>query len=48
METAAKLNSAVIIQFSNGGAIFNAKSLNNENQIAAIKGAVSVQNMFVN
>ncbi len=42
METAAKLNSPVIIQFSNGGAIFNAgKSLNNENQIAAIKGAVS-------
>ena len=42
METAAKLNSPVIIQFSNGGAIFNAgKSLKNENQIAAIKGAVS-------
>ena len=42
METAAKLNSPVIIQFSNGGAIFNAgKSLNNENQIAAIKGAIS-------
>ena len=42
METAAKLNSPVIIQFSNGGAIFNAgKSLNNVNQIAAIKGAVS-------
>ncbi len=42
LETAAKLNSPVIIQFSNGGAIFNAgKSLNNENQIAAIKGAVS-------
>ena len=42
LETAAKLNSPVIIQFSNGGAIFNAgKSLNNQNQIAAIKGAVS-------
>ena len=42
LETAAKLNSPVIIQFSNGGAIFNAgKSLNNENQIAAIKGAIS-------
>ena len=42
LETAAKLNSPVIIQFSNGGAIFNAgKSLNNENQIAAIKGAVA-------
>ena len=42
LETAAKLNSPVIIQFSNGGAIFNAgKSLKNENQTAAIKGAVS-------
>ena len=42
LETAAKLNSPVIIQFSNGGAVFNAgKSLSNENQIAAIKGAVS-------
>ena len=42
LETAAKLNSPIIIQFSNGGAIFNAgKSLNNKNQIAAIKGAVS-------
>ena len=37
METAAKLNSPVIIQFSNGGAIFNAgKGLKNENQVAAI------------
>ena len=42
LETAAKLNSPVIIQFSNGGALFNAgKSLNNENQKAAVKGAVS-------
>ena len=42
LETAAKLNSPVIIQFSNGGALFNAgKSLNNENQNAAVKGAVS-------
>src|SRR5215216_1178506 len=42
METAAKLNSPVIIQFSNGGALFNAgKSLNNENEKAAIAGAVS-------
>ena len=42
LETAAKLNSPVIIQFSNGGAIFNAgKGLNNENQVAAIKGAIS-------
>ena len=42
LETAKKLNSPVIIQFSNGGALFNAgKSLNNENQKAAIAGAVS-------
>jgi len=42
LETAAKLNSPVIIQFSNGGAVFYAgKSLNNENQKAAIAGAVS-------
>ncbi|MCH1473086.1 MAG: class II fructose-bisphosphate aldolase, partial [Bacteroidia bacterium] len=39
METAAKLNSPVIIQFSNGGAQFFAgKGLSNENQQAAIKG----------
>ena len=38
METAAKLNSPVIIQFSNGGAQFFAgKGLSNENQQAAIK-----------
>ncbi|WP_108244746.1 class II fructose-bisphosphate aldolase [Muricauda brasiliensis] len=42
METAATLNSPVIIQFSNGGAQFNAgKGLSNENQKAAILGAVS-------
>lgn len=42
METAAKLNSPVIIQFSNGGALFNAgKSLSNENERAAIAGAVA-------
>ncbi|MRI62576.1 class II fructose-bisphosphate aldolase [Ornithobacterium rhinotracheale] len=42
METAAELNSPVIIQFSNGGAIFNAgKGLSNENQRAAILGAVA-------
>lgn len=42
METAADLNSPVIIQFSNGGAIFNAgKGLSNENQRAAILGAVA-------
>lgn len=42
LETAAKLNSPVIIQFSNGGAQFNAgKGLSNENEIAAIKGAAT-------
>ena len=42
METAADLNSPVIIQFSNGGAVFNAgKGLSNENQQAAILGAVA-------
>ena len=42
LETASKLNSPVIIQFSNGGAIFNAgKSLDNNYQSAAIKGAIS-------
>ena len=42
METAAKLNSPVIIQFSNGGALYNAgKSLSNENEKAAIAGAVA-------
>ncbi len=42
METAAKLNSPVIIQFSNGGAIYNAgKGLSNEAQQAAILGAVA-------
>lgn len=42
LETAAKLNSPVIIQFSNGGAAFMAgKGLSNENQRAAIIGAVA-------
>lgn len=42
METAAALNSPVIIQFSNGGAQFNAgKGLSNEGQQAAIAGAVA-------
>lgn len=42
METAAELNSPVIIQFSNGGAAFNAgKGLSNENQRAAIAGAIA-------
>ena len=42
LETAASLNSPVIIQFSNGGAQFNAgKGLSNEGQKAAIHGAVA-------
>ena len=42
METAAALNSPVIIQFSNGGAQFNAgKGLSNEGQQAAITGAIA-------
>ena len=40
--TAAKLNSPVIIQFSNGGAHFNAgKSLQNKNHETSIAGAIS-------
>ncbi|HHC80433.1 MAG TPA: class II fructose-bisphosphate aldolase [Flavobacteriia bacterium] len=42
IETAAELNAPVIVQFSNGGAHFNAgKGLSNENQKAAIIGAVA-------
>ncbi|MAP79791.1 MAG: class II fructose-bisphosphate aldolase [Aequorivita sp.] len=42
METAAGLNSPVIIQFSNGGAHFNAgKGLSNDGQKAAIAGGVA-------
>ena len=42
LETAAALNSPVIIQFSNGGAQFNAgKGLSNENQKAAIAGSIA-------
>ncbi len=42
METAAKLNAPVIIQFSNGGAAFNAgKGMSNEGQKAAILGGVA-------
>ena len=42
LEMAASLNSPVIIQFSNGGAQFNAgKGLSNENQQAAIAGAIA-------
>ncbi len=42
METAAELNAPVIIQFSNGGAHFNAgKGLSNENEKAAIAGGIA-------
>jgi len=42
LETAAALNAPVIVQFSNGGAQFNAgKALSNEGQKAAIAGAVA-------
>lgn len=42
LETAAKLKAPVIIQFSNGGAAFNAgKGLSNANEKAAIAGAVA-------
>ena len=42
LETAKKLNAPVIIQFSNGGAGFNAgKGLSNENQKAAISGSIA-------
>ena len=42
METAGKLKAPVIIQFSNGGALFNAgKTLSNVNEKAAIAGAIS-------
>lgn len=42
LETAREVNSPVIIQFSNGGAVFFAgKGLSNENQQAAILGGIS-------
>ena len=42
LETAKELNAPVIIQFSNGGAVFNAgKGLDNQNQSAAIAGAIA-------
>ncbi|MCP4053648.1 class II fructose-bisphosphate aldolase [Mesoflavibacter sp. CH_XMU1422-2] len=42
LETAAELNAPVIIQFSNGGAQFNAgKGLSNEDQKAAIAGSIA-------
>ncbi|HDJ34433.1 MAG TPA: class II fructose-bisphosphate aldolase [Bacteroidetes bacterium] len=42
LETAREVNSPVIIQFSNGGAVFFAgKGLSNENQQAAVLGGIS-------
>ena len=42
LETSKALNSPVIIQFSNGGAVFNAgKSLDNSKQEAAISGSIA-------
>tara|TARA_X000000950_G_scaffold598_2_gene679 strand:+ start:1327 stop:2385 length:1059 start_codon:yes stop_codon:yes gene_type:complete len=42
LEISKELNSPVIIQFSNGGAVFNAgKGLDNSNQKAAIAGAIA-------
>ncbi|MGS0748016.1 class II fructose-bisphosphate aldolase [Halpernia sp. GG3] len=42
MEAAVKANAPLIIQFSNGGSVFNAgKGLSNENQQAAILGAIA-------
>jgi fructose-bisphosphate aldolase class II len=42
LETAKSLNAPVIIQFSNGGAVFNAgKSLSNDGQKAAIAGSIA-------
>lgn len=42
MEAAVKANAPLIIQFSNGGSVFNAgKGLSNENQHAAILGAIA-------
>lgn len=42
LETAREVNSPVIIQFSNGGAVFyGGKSLNNQDQQAAILGGIS-------
>lgn len=41
LETAAKMNAPVIVQFSNGGATYIAgKHLSNENEKAAIEGAI--------
>ncbi|MGM0518472.1 MAG: class II fructose-bisphosphate aldolase [Campylobacterota bacterium] len=50
LEVASKVNSPVIIQFSNGGAKFNAGNINNENAdvIGAIAGAKHVHEVSKN
>ena len=49
METAAKLNAPVIIQFSNGGAhYFAGKGLKNDNEKAAIAGSVAGESLLLN
>jgi len=45
LETASEINAPIMIQFSNGGGVFFAgKGLSNENQQAAVAGAVSGAN----
>ena len=45
MESAVKVNAPLIIQFSNGGSVFNAgKGLSNDNQQAAILGSMAGAN----
>ncbi len=45
LETAKSVNSPVIVQFSNGGSVFNSgKSLDNTDQKAAIAGAIAGAN----
>lgn len=42
IEAAARMNAPIIIQFSNGGGLYNAgKSLSNENEKAAIAGSIA-------
>lgn len=42
LEAAVEVNSPIIIQFSNGGAVFNAgKGLKGDNQLSAIQGAIA-------
>ncbi len=48
LETAAALNAPVIIQFSNGGAVFNAgKGLSNDNQKLLLQDLLQEQSMYI-